>query len=180
MAGNWLSGFLSSFRHDDSLSHQHHDHGHGRDHDGWDSAAVPAPHPFASTTLSGWLAGQIRTTATPDETDGGTKYSLSGKAHLAGLDEVTVDGFVQGTGFIAQGHATGQLVLTKIGDAGSTLTVNLRGPLQGGLAPLPSAWTVHFGHGTGAFAHIHGHETLTLNIAMSNTVPDHGTFHGSM
>jgi hypothetical protein len=99
---------------------------------------------------------------------------------LAGLGEVTVEGYVQGTGFIAHGHATGQLKLTKIGDPSSTITVDLTGSLQGGLAALPSSWTIHVVSATGSFAKIHGKTPLTLNIAMSSTTPDHGVFHGSI
>jgi hypothetical protein len=158
---------LASPGHDDGAEGAAHFHGHG-------DARTPA-----TAALTGWLAGQVRVTATSDHADAGTAYSLSGKAQLAGLGEVAVAGVVQGTGFVALGHATGRLTLTKLTDPGSTLTLTLTGPRQPGLAALPGSWTVHASGGTGAFAHMHGHAALTLNVAM-NATPDRGTFHGSV
>ena len=154
--------------------HHHHDHHHDQDH----HCGMPAV--AAKQALTGWLAGQVRVQADPRLPDIAPKEQLSGTAKLAGLGRVTVEGYVQGTGFMLEGQAHGVITLTKIGDPKSTITLELVGPTQPGSAPLPTQWTATIMEKTGSFSHFKGSTTLTLTLTMDPAAPDRGTFHGWM
>jgi len=151
-------------------AHEHH-HKHKHDH-----CAVPTIS--AKYALKGWLAGQVQVQSDPRLPDIAPTNNLSGTAKLPLLGRVTVEGYVQGTGFVLEGQASGVIKLTKIGDPKSTLTLQLQGPTQPGGAPLPTQWTATVVDKTGAFSHIKGSTTLTLTLTIDPANPTHGTFHG--
>jgi hypothetical protein len=102
----------------------------------------------------------------------GREYRLHGTAYLAGLGEVSVSGNLRGVGFIAKGHATGELTFTnKYG----SLTVDLEGPLQDAFSALPRHFSYKIVSGTGAYAGRTGEGSLTLVLTPSASGP-HGTF----
>ena len=150
--------------------HHHHNHHH----------CPPPATVHAKQALTGWLAGQVQVQADPRLPDIAPKEHLSGTAKLAGLGRVTVEGYVQGTGFMLEGQAHGVITLTKIGDPKSTITLELHGPTQPGSAPLPTQWSATIIEKTGSFSHIKGTTTLTLTLTMDPAAPDRGTFHGWM
>jgi hypothetical protein len=148
------------------------------DHDDQNHCAPPAVE-HAKQALKGWMAGQVRVEqTTPPLPDVAPKEKLDGTAKLAGLGRVTVEGYVQGTGFEKEGQASGVITLTKIGDPKSTITLELHGPTQPGSAPLPTQWTATIIDKTGAFSHIKGSTTITLTLTMDPANPGQGTFHG--
>jgi hypothetical protein len=144
--------------------------------------ALPAPAaaPAVARPLSGWLAGQARAVVAPPIVDAGLAYTLSGRASLAGLGAVTVEGRLRGVGFLATGHALGTLTLTKIGDPASRVTLELTGPEQPGFSQLPAQWSARATHGTGTFAHVGGTATFTLLLDVDAARPNTGVFHARM
>jgi len=83
-------------------------------------------------------------------------------------------------GFVAHGHPSGHLKLTKIGDPHSTLTVELnrtcsRGQVVVGLIP-PSAWTSTPPAELPVLPHSRT-RPLTVNIAMSDNGYGSGHVH---
>jgi len=99
--------------------------------------------------LPGAIHGTL--TASPGIPDAGAHFAVNGSGWLLGLGQVSVSGTLQGTGFIAQGHATGQLTLTN---AKGTVTVDLVGPTQQGFAPLPHRFHFTVSGGTGAYQNL--------------------------
>src|SRR5262249_57080203 len=57
--------------------------------------------------LDGTLHGTVQ--HLPGMPDGGQRYTLRGSGKLGGLDKFTVTGSLHGTGFLAKGHAIGEL-----------------------------------------------------------------------
>jgi hypothetical protein len=110
-------------------------------------------------TLDGALAGNL--THGPIGVDAGISFKLNGSGTLAGAGPVSVTGFVQGTGLVVSGHATGALTLT---DAQGSITLDLVGPTQGWFAPLPEQFQFTVRSGTGAYAHLQGAGTVTLHL----------------
>ena len=137
---------------------------------------MPPPAQPAKLALSGWLAGQVKVQSTPHV--GAPVTSLSGTAELAGLGRVTVEGNLRGVGNLTEGQANGIIKLTKIGDPRSTITLELRGPVQAGFSPLPTKWTATVIEKSGAFAKIQGTTELTLAVTLDVNNPSRGTFHG--
>src|SRR5262249_50083198 len=124
-------------------------------------AAETAPSRFQHHALGGWLAGQAFDRSMPDT---GAAVDLSGRASLAGLGPVFVGGHVQGIGFIAHGAAHGTVTLTDVNDPRSQVTLELTGPDQGGLSPLPTAFAVRVTSATGRFAGLHEVGTFKLSL----------------
>jgi hypothetical protein len=106
--------------------------------------------------------------------DAGQNYQLSGKANLAGLGSVVVTGSVHGVGFVAHGHAGGEL---KFSNAHGSVTIDLVGPLQAGFANLPHQFSFHTVASTGSYhgMHVSGTLQLILTPDLHGVVP-HGTF----
>ncbi len=89
--------------------------------------------------------------STPPIPDAGLGYDLSGTVVTNRLGTFNVSGSLHGVGFLAQGNATGQLVLTN---AQGTITLGLHGPTQPGFSPLPSNFAYTVTGGTGAYQHV--------------------------
>ena len=112
-------------------------------------------------TLTGWIKPSRVGPA-----DAGLRFAVDGSGKLGGLDTFTVTGSLQGTGFIAKGHATGELTLTN---ALGTIKVKLQGPEQPGSAPLPGRFHFTVTAGTGAY------KTLRDDGEVSLTTQRHGS-----
>src|SRR4051812_43295147 len=112
--------------------------------------AALVSHAAHDIGLPGAIHGTL--TAQPGIPDTGAHYAVSGSGWLLGLGQVSVTGSLQGTGFIAQGHASGQLTLTN---SKGTVTVDLVGPTQQSFAPLPHVFHFTVSGGTGAYQNLH-------------------------
>ena len=120
-------------------------------------AGVHATH----VTFDG-LDGTVRGTLTPvvhGPTDGGLRYAVAGSGKLGGLDTFHVTGSLHAVGFIANGHAAGDLTLTN---AHGTITMHLVGPQQPGFSPLPGHFHFVVTGGTGAYTHLQDDGEVTL------------------
>jgi hypothetical protein len=101
-------------------------------------------------------------------------YTLKGKADLAKLGHVTVDGSVHGVGFILSGQATGTLTFTN---SHGTVTLDLKGPQQPGFSPLPKDWHYKVTSATGDYQSLKGQEgSLNLTFKPDNSTSANGTF----
>lgn len=93
--------------------------------------------------------------------DAGTSYQLSGTITHSFLS-FNVKGWIQGTGMIQSGRASGHLVLTN--EFGS-ITLELHGPVQNGFSPVPSELVFTVSGATGKFSNAKGygivHTTFT-------------------
>ena len=93
--------------------------------------------------------------------DIGLRYSLDGSGKLGGLDTFAVKGVLHGTGFLAQGQATGVLTLTN---RHGSITVKLLGPEQPGFSKLPGHFRFTVAAGSGAYKSFHDSGNVTLTI----------------
>jgi len=148
-----------------------------------ESRAVPSTIPFLPTGVSGMLgahaqgnhapvlAGMLTGSYTPAHQvpDVGLRFNLHGTGTVSGMGHVTLTGWVQSTGFVASGHARGELVLSN---AHGTLTLQLEGTLQPGFAPLPTHFYFNVVKGTGAYAHELAGGTIDFHYA-PKAVPLH-------
>ena len=105
--------------------------------------------------------------------DVGVTDVFKGKAFLKQLGAVTLTGSLTGTGFIAQGHATGTLALKN---ARGSVTLTLTGAPEGGFQPPQSGtYTFAVTSGTGAYARTVG--TGRVDLALNSgafTMAFHG------
>ena len=92
--------------------------------------------------------------------DAGTGFTLTGTADLGALGTFHVTGQVQGVGFLAQGRATGDLVLTS---AHGSITLALHGPVQPGFSAVPPELVYSVTGGTGDFSHLSGYGTVGMH-----------------
>jgi hypothetical protein len=102
----------------------------------------------------------------------GIDYHLHGSAQFSQLGKFHIRGSVHAVGFIAHGQAGGTLTFSN--EHGS-ITVALEGPTQAGFSPLPHHFKYHIVKGTGDYAHLSGHGTLTL-VLQPTTNAQHDTF----
>ncbi len=93
--------------------------------------------------------------------DAGTSFTLTGTADLGALGTFHVTGHVQGVGFLAQGRATGDLVLTS---AHGSITLALHGPAQPGFSAVPAELVYAVSGGTGDYSHLSGYGTVGLRL----------------
>jgi hypothetical protein len=121
-----------------------------------------APGAAAMHPQSPTLSGDITGTAVMSRTipDVGSDYSLRGSGRL-NLGAVTVSGVLQGTGFIARGTCSGNLVLK--GRTG-TLSLALRSPAAVPGFTTCSAYDWQVTRSTGSFAGTTGHGSLAVTI----------------
>ena len=92
--------------------------------------------------------------------DAGTSFALTGTANLGALGTFHVTGQVQGVGFLAQGRATGELVLTN---AHGSITLALHGAVQPGFSAVPPELVYSVTGGTGDYSHLNGYGTVGLH-----------------
>jgi hypothetical protein len=111
--------------------------------------------------LDGALSGHLTAAPGVNPGDVGALFEVSGAGTLAGEGQVSVSGWLRGTGMIQGGHATG--VLTITGPRG-TLTVDLRGPGQDAFTMLPGQFSLVVRSGTGAYAHLHAGGVVTFGL----------------
>ena len=93
--------------------------------------------------------------------DAGTSFTLSGIADLGARGIFQVQGSLHGVGMIANGRATGQLVLSN---AHGTITLALHGRVQPGFAAIPNELVYSVSGGTGDFQHMTGYGVLSLKM----------------
>jgi len=112
-----------------------------------------------------YLNGPGSGTATPEVSripDVGSSVVLKGSANLTNLGAVSVKGTLTGTGFTAQGHFGGTIVLSN---AKGSVTLDLVGPKAPGFH-APSSGEYHFTieKGTGAYAKDVGRGTIEVTL----------------
>jgi hypothetical protein len=118
------------------------------------ATASPSNHP-----LHGAGTGTYHT---PTITiDAGTSFTVTGKANLGALGSFTIAGEVHGVGMIAEGRATGDLVLS---DSRGTMTLRLHGPIQKAFEPVPHSLVYTVSKSTGAFQHVTGYGSLEIQL----------------
>jgi hypothetical protein len=93
--------------------------------------------------------------------DIGLRFALDGSGKLGGLDTFAVKGVLHGTGFVAQGRATGLLTLTN---RHGSITVKLQGPEQPGFAALPGDFHFTVAAGTGAYKNLRDAGDVKLTV----------------
>ncbi len=93
--------------------------------------------------------------------DAGTSFALTGTADLGALGTFHVTGQVHGVGFLAQGRATGELVLTN---AHGSITLALHGSVQPGFSAVPPELVYSVTGGTGDFGHLSGYGTVGMHL----------------
>jgi hypothetical protein len=129
-------------------------------------------HPLAGRGHGNFTTEQV----VPDI---GPSVHLAGTGTFAGLGRVTVWGDVRSLGFVFHGQAKGLLWFAN--HAGS-VTVQVQGPAQTGIAPLPQNYHYTIVQGSGAYEHMADTGTLRLVLGMptpawNHMVPhSHGTF----
>jgi hypothetical protein len=99
------------------------------------------------------------------ERDAGVQYKFTGAGQFFGLHDAEISGSLYSVGFIARGHAGGELTFTN---AKGSVTIELVGPEQAGFAPLPGTFHYSVKKGTGAYAHLTGSGSLSLKLSPMN------------
>jgi hypothetical protein len=142
---------------------------------GLDSLAGASAHAHAAASpapaLDG-LDGTVRGTLTPaaGNPDLGRRYDLAGHGSLGGLGSFHVTGYLLGTGFLADGHAGGELTLTN---SRGTIKLRLEGdPAQGAFAPLPAGFHFTVTGGTGAYKGLRDDGEVSLHQEHHGTATD--------
>ncbi len=90
--------------------------------------------------------------------DAGSQYILNGSGKTATLGKFTLTGHVQTPGLIANGKASGRLILTT---THGVITLSLHGPPQTP-GSLPPSLSFFFVKGTGSYAHGAGKGTIAV------------------
>jgi hypothetical protein len=105
--------------------------------------------------------------------DVGVTDVFKGKAFLKQLGAVTLTGSLTGTGFIAQGHATGTFILKN---ARGSITLAVTGPTEGGFhAPESATYAFAVTSGSGAYARTVGTGRVDLVLGSGTFT---AAFHG--
>jgi hypothetical protein len=112
------------------------------------STAVPiSPTPTQFILLNGTLRGHYH--ANPSIPDVGTTYVASGSGHVHDVGHAFVTGQLHSIGFIAEGHAQGDLYLSG---ARGTIALHLTGvQQQDGPKGLPDVFSFSVMGGTGKY-----------------------------
>jgi hypothetical protein len=125
------------------------------------------PGPARSIHLNGTLYGNYQVSALIP--DAGSTYVLSGSGRVHGIGHASVTGEMHSLGFIAEGHAQGDVTLA--GPRG-TVSLHLTGVMQqGGFQGLPSVFSFSITGGTGKYRRVHesGRATLSLTPAQTSS-----------
>jgi hypothetical protein len=118
----------------------------------------PAPlAPQSLHALAGSGAGtyvcNLKFSSTP------TGFYFDGTATLQGMGKVHMTASIRGVGYATNSRATGQITFTN---ASGSVTVQLTGPVQAALAPLPSSFQYKVVAATGAYSSLRDAGQLTL------------------
>ncbi len=128
-----------------------------------DSTAIVAPK--ASLPLDGTIKGTYK--LAPTLPDIGATYVFNGSGHAGAMGTVTAAGTVTLPGFIATGHATGTLKLTRVSASAAhsgSVTLKLTGPTEAGFGPFPTDLAYVITAGTGAFAGATGSGIIAITL----------------
>jgi hypothetical protein len=116
--------------------------------------------PSASIHLNGTLRGQFQVNVSIPDT--GKTYVIKGAGHVGGFGQASVSGDMHSLGFIAQGHAKGDITLKT---AGGTVTLHLTSLVQqAGFQPLPNVFSFGIIGGTGKYMGAHGIGSATVTL----------------
>ncbi len=140
---------------------------------------IPADTSTGTTTpvsLNGTVKGNYHVTSKSNP-DVGLTYDFSGNGKIGALGHVHATGHLHSVGNIAEGHATGLIVLS---DPSGSLTLHVAGPEQKGFASLPDRFTFKITNGSGKYRHDTGTGTVVFVRdpagTASITTSEHGTF----
>ena len=127
------------------------------------AAVAPiAKRQVPALVLSGTLhGGYVFNHLNPDT--GGT-YSFGVEGKITPLGQTGDSGRIQTTGFIATGKATGTLTIAV---PRGTLKLQLTGPVQGGLAALPSTLSYTITSGTHSYRGATGSGSIVVTLNSS-------------
>jgi hypothetical protein len=93
----------------------------------------------------------------------GQEFHLHGVAGVGGVrGGLRLAGFVHEVGFVAHGHARGEVTLA---DAHGSIVVALTGPDEPGFGPLPDRWEYRVEWATGAYRVFRGSGEFDLSLA---------------
>jgi hypothetical protein len=121
--------------------------------------SAPSPsHPYHGSGQGQYLQ--------PMAVDLGMSYRVTGKTTINGLGEFRVNGWLQGTGLILDGRATGHLTLS---DAKGSITLELHGGRQPTFSPIPSELVYSITGGTGAYSHSKGYGVAGFSFTTAPT-----------
>jgi hypothetical protein len=115
--------------------------------------------------LNGHFSGTFQAYSFPDA---GKTYYLSGQGYVRPLGATSLTGNVSSLGNILQGQAGGTVTLTN---TDGSITIQLTGPVQPGLSPLPRKFAYQVVGGTGTFAGATGTGTATLVLDTETSGP---------
>jgi len=128
--------------------------------------AAPAPiapqmlHALAGTGFGTYVCN-LQFSSTP------TGFYFDGTATLQRMGTVHVTGSIRGVGYATNSRATGQLTFTN---ASGSVTIQLTGPVQPALSPLPSSFQYKVIAATGVYSSLRDEGTLTL-IRTRDAIP---------
>jgi hypothetical protein len=141
------------------------------------AAAVAADTTIRTIDLNGTFRGHYHVNfSVPDV---GMTFVTNGSGHVSGVGHAFVTGKIHTIGFIAQGHAQGDLFLAG---ANGTINLHLTGPEQdNGPKGLPDVFSFSIVGGTGKYTNVQGHGVATLVTIPSHDqtnpqAPEHGKF----
>jgi hypothetical protein len=122
--------------------------------------AMVSHGPIRSIRLDGTLDGRYRVNVVAP--DVGKTYAITGSGRVHGIGETSVTGAMHSLGFIARGHAQGDVTR---GGARGTLSLHLTGVIQqSGFQGLPSEFRFSITGGTGIYRRVHENGTATLAL----------------
>ncbi|MFO0950052.1 MAG: hypothetical protein U0835_02660 [Isosphaeraceae bacterium] len=112
--------------------------------------------------LTGTMSGKYSVSARP-VADAGKADVLSGAGNLNQVGHASISGKITGTGFIANGHASGAL---KVVNAKGSFTLELTGPPSGGFSgPDSGTYTYTIKGLTGAYKKAFGTGKVDVTLA---------------
>jgi hypothetical protein len=95
--------------------------------------------------------------------DAGQEFHLHGMAGVGGLGgQLRLAGFVHEVGFVAHGHAWGEVTLA---DSHGSIVLAVTGPDEPGFGPLPNRWEYRVEWATRAYRGFTGSGEFDLSLA---------------
>ena len=96
--------------------------------------------------------------------DTGKSYRIATVGSISPLGQTSESAKVQTTGFIASGMATGTMTISS---RRGNLTLQLKGPVQPGFAPLPTAMSYTITSGTRTYVGANGSGSIGITLHQS-------------